>query len=212
MVFEQSTVVLKDGKKVVIKRFSDISSVKWFISIPFRPFYPFALSASERLKREYTFFNSSHELVRTPKVYSVNWKDKVLEREFVEGEPLAKFDVETSCRVLAKTLATLHREGWCLGDTKLTNIIISNGEIYVIDGEQAIRSNNELYIVWDIASSLILLGIYNPKEAMIESSDLLRMFYREYTSNGGNVKMIDRSLKVLKRFVGDSKWSLKLRF
>lgn len=202
MVFEQTTIIVRDGKKIVVKKFSDISSIKWLISIPFRPFYPFALSATERLKREYTFFQYEHSYILTPKVYKVDWKNKVLEREFIDGDSLAEFEVEESSKILAKVLATLHREGWCLGDTKLTNIIATNGKVYVIDGEQAIKSSNELYIIWDIASSLILLGIYNPKEAMVVSSELLHKFYKEYNNNGGSVKMIDRSLKFLRRLIG----------
>jgi len=144
------------------------------------------------------FFSSNHEPIMTPKVHNVNWKNKILKREYVDGENLSKVEPKEAAEKIAKVLGTLHSRGWVLGDTKPTNFIQSNNKIYIVDAEQALKSKSELYMVWDVIASLIFLGIYNPLKAVIESMDMLITFLDNYRTSRGNVKIAERTLKILK--------------
>ncbi|MHC1586708.1 MAG: hypothetical protein ACXQTV_04110, partial [Candidatus Hecatellaceae archaeon] len=105
---------------------------------------------------------------------------------------------------LAKILASLHREGWCLGDPKPSNFIIGNGQIYIIDCEQAVKTQNETYRVWDLVSSFFLLRLYKPLEAFREDWELqmLRIFSDSYLKAGGNSKLLEQYYKMLRGFLG----------
>ncbi|RLI26436.1 MAG: hypothetical protein DRO52_02520 [Candidatus Hecatellales archaeon] len=199
MVLEQAEVVERRGVKLVVKRFSDLPGLKWLLSLPFKPLYPFTLSACERLKREYAFFKAEHRSVKTPKVYVVDWEEKTLEREFIEGESLSSMEVLEAAGLLASALASLHGEGWCLGDCKPSNFIVKNGSIYVIDGEQAVRSFNENYRIWDLTFTLFSLGASRPVDAILDSYDMkiLRRFSHEYLRAGGNSTLLKLAIKTL---------------
>lgn len=199
MVLEQTEIVDRGGLKLVVKRFSDLSGLKWLLSLPFKPFYPFTLSACDRLRREYEFFRAEHEGFKTPKVYLVDWKSKILEREYVEGVKLCDLEVLEAAGILASTLARLHGEGWCLGDSKPSNFILKGGEVYVIDGEQAVRSPGENYRIWDLAFSLFSLGISRPLNAVLESQDMkiLRRFSHSYLGAGGNSNLLRLAMRTL---------------
>ena len=201
MVLEQVRVVERNGIKVVVKEFADLPSMKWAISLPFRPLYPFALKAGERLRRELEFLTSPHEWIRTPKVLGVDFERKVLEREYVEGTPLSELEPRDAAGMLGRILAAIHGEGWVLGDTKPSNFIVyseSEDVVYVLDAEQSLRSHNELYMSWDVVAALMFLGIYNPVEAVVKSIDMLYTFSNSYKEAGGNLKIVDGALKVLR--------------
>ena len=197
MVLEQVKIVDKEYGKVIVKKFLDLSSLKWLISLPFKPFYPFTLLAEERLKREHEFFTSNHSNFKTPKVYFVDWKGKTLEREFIEGEKLSEVDIIEATENLAKTLANIHKEGWCLGDSKPSNFIRSCKEIYVVDGEQAIRSFNKSYMVWDLVILLLFLSFYKPLKATVNYMEILHRFSEKYLEVGGDLKILNLTLKFL---------------
>ncbi|MHC1563712.1 MAG: hypothetical protein ACXQTF_00095 [Candidatus Hecatellaceae archaeon] len=199
MVLDQTVVVEKNGVKLAVKRFSDLPGLKWLLSLPFKPLYPFTLSACERLKREYTFFKEEHEKFKTPRVYLVDWKEKTLEREFIEGVKLSSMDVVEAAGVLASTLAWLHGEGWCLGDSKPSNFILKNGTVYIIDGEQTIRNNSENYRIWDLAFSLFSLGASKPLDTVMDSYDMkiLRRFSHSYLKAGGSLSLLKLAVRTL---------------
>lgn len=197
MVLEQAKIVDKGHVKVVVKRFLDLPSVKWLISLPFKPFYPFTLLAEERLKREYEFFTSPHNNFRVPRVYLVDWEGKIMEREFVEGEKLSEMDILKATENLAETLAAIHKEGWCLGDSKPSNFIKNCNEVYVVDGEQAIRSFNKSFMAWDLAVSLLFLSFYKPLESTVNYVKILHNFSEKYLEVGGDLKILKLTLKFL---------------
>jgi tRNA A-37 threonylcarbamoyl transferase component Bud32 len=199
LVLDQTVIVEKNGVKLAVKKFSDLPSLKWLLSLPFKPLYPFTLSACERLKREYTFFKVEHEKFKTPRVYLVDWKEKTLEREFIEGVKLSSMDVVKAAGILASSLAWLHGEGWCLGDSKPSNFILKNGTVYIIDGEQAIRNNSENYRIWDLAFSLFSLGASKPLDTMMDSYDMkiLRRFSHNYLEAGGSLSLLKLAVRTL---------------
>ncbi|KYH38549.1 MAG: Mn2+-dependent serine/threonine protein kinase [Candidatus Hecatellales archaeon B24] len=199
MVLDQTVIVERDGVKLAVKKFSDLPGLKWILSLPFKALYPFTLSACERLKREYTFFKGEHEKFKTPKVYLVDWKEKILEREFIEGVKLSEADVVEAAGILASTLAWLHREGWCLGDSKPSNFILKNRTVYIIDGEQAVRNSSENYRVWDLAFSLFSLGASKPLDTMMDSYDMkiLRRFSHSYLKAGGRLSLLKLAVRAL---------------
>jgi len=199
LVLDQIEIVEKDGLKLVVKRFSDLPSLKWLISLPFKPLYPFTLSACERLKREYGFFKAGHGRFKTPRVYLVDWKDKTLEREFIDGVKLSSMEILEAVDILASTLASLHREGWCLGDSKPSNFILKDGVIYIIDGEQAVKSNSENYRIWDLTFTLFSLGASKPLDTVMESYDMkiLRRFSHSYLKAGGSSSLLKLAIKTL---------------
>ncbi|RLI35158.1 hypothetical protein DRO53_01940 [Candidatus Bathyarchaeota archaeon] len=203
MVLEQVEIVERNGLKVVVKRFSDIQGLKWIGLIPFKSFYPFTFSAAGRLERECNFLTQPHSQIKTPKIYRVDWERKILEREYVEGVKLSDIDVLEAAEKLAKILASLHREGWCLGDPKPSNFIIGNGQIYIIDCEQAVKTQNETYRIWDLVSSFFLLRLYKPLEAF-KGDWRLQMFHifsDNYLKAGGSSKLLEQYYKMLRDFL-----------
>ncbi len=115
--------------KVVIKRYSIIKGIKWVPAKLLLPFYPYALSPSERASREATFLLSD---LPTPKLIAIG-KNFII-REYLEGEVLGP-----KPREVALAIWEAHKRGWALGDAKYDNFLVKDGELYYIDGEQALR-------------------------------------------------------------------------
>jgi tRNA A-37 threonylcarbamoyl transferase component Bud32/predicted nucleotidyltransferase len=146
--------------RFVLKHFADIRSVKWAILNVWSPSRKFSTSPAARMHREY---HASVELrakgVAVPKILGAALDDKVLAKEFVDGERLS--DVvqgvltgrteETSVvERFGKAMAGLHRAGFSLGDPKANNVIVSgDGALYFTDLEQAIEGGDQ---AWDVAA------------------------------------------------------------
>lgn len=144
------TLTAADGREArfVLKHFADIRSVKWAIlNVWSRP-RKFSTSPQARMHREY---RASIELrekgVSTPLIMGAVLDDKVLVKEFIEGERLSDIiqkvltgrskETET-VEQFGAAMGTVHRAGYSLGDSKATNVIVrGDGKLFFTDLEQA---------------------------------------------------------------------------
>lgn len=153
--FGQIEVVKVGNRLFVRKKYTkELGIIKWFIikslSIPVKTF-PFAFSPRERMRREIGFFDAMKAIVNTPKIIEVNWDELYTVREYIEGELPIVNSPHNLWEDIGQTLARVHNTGFALGDSKITNFIKSSTRgIYIIDGEQAIETENSIHRVWDL--------------------------------------------------------------
>ncbi len=76
--------------------------------------------------------------VRTPFIYDIDIVNSIIVMEYIEGE-LAKDVIQNStgrnevARMIGRSVGVLHSNGLVHGDLTTSNIIIRNGEVYLID-------------------------------------------------------------------------------
>lgn len=151
--FSQTVLKEIDGRKLVIKKYGrEKGFVKWLtiklLNLPVSV-YPYVLDPTVRMEREVNFMKKTEKVVPTPKPYLIDWVNKVVVRDYVEGTPLSLLNGEEYV-LIGKTLFKIHNEGFALGDTKYSNFIIKDNVVYVIDSEQAVDNAKPCYMFWDI--------------------------------------------------------------
>jgi len=138
-----------------------------------------------------------------PKILYVSHDKRLIFMEHVEGESLektikqiaeSKTSKETNealkiVYMVGEIFAQVHALNIALGDTKPENILIGkNGEIYLLDFEQASRSGDK---VWDVAEFLYYAGHYISPFVGIQPAELIaKAFVEGYLKAGGNVKVV----------------------
>lgn len=155
MVLSQVLIQEERDRKIIKKKYNGFNSYKWILSPLFQLFYPFAALSKSRLERELEFLNSNND-IKKPKVYSFDLSNKELNREYVDG----KVDYCEGSK-LGKLFSDIHKEGYSLGDSKLDNFICNSEGAYIIDSEQAIKTNKERYRYWDVSLLILSAAYYN---------------------------------------------------
>jgi Kae1-associated kinase Bud32 len=199
--------VLVNGqeRKIVVKRFRDWSSFKWFpLTLWTVGTRTFAVLARSRLERECAINQLlySHGFA-VPKLLYVNHAERLIFMEYIEGENLERAikrimssktpeAIENELSIIkrvGRNLAEVHALGIALGDTKPENIVIGkNGEIYLLDFEQASRNSDK---VWDVAEFLYYAGHYVSPFMGVRPAELIASAFVEgYLKGGGNAKII----------------------
>ncbi len=181
-MISQSEIIEKSGTKYVLKSFTgEKSSFKWFPLSTFLSFiYPFTYDPNERLERELVFFGHEWKYFKTPKIVEVDKENHKILREYVDGRIL---DTDIDANKLGKVLGEIHKEGWALGDVKLTNFLIgSNDSIYVIDAEQAISKAETQHMAWDLYLVLLIASY-----AYIKSPTKFEGFLEDFLSGHDGV-------------------------
>ncbi len=203
-VFEKN-----EEKKVVVKRFRDWSSFKWFpLNLWTLGTRTFAVSGRSRLERECSINHELHNRgYDVPKILYVSHVERLVFMEHVEGEKLDKIvrrivnsqtdeEAKAALTVISKVgerFAEIHTLGIALGDTKPENIMVrkENREICLLDLEQASRSGDN---AWDIAEFLYYAGHYIPPFAGTRAAETIaKAFVEGYLSAGGDIKLIRRA-------------------
>ena len=88
---------------------------------------------------------------------------------------------------LGTTLATIHRYGVSIGDTKPENFIASGQDLFVVDLEQASKRGD---YSWDIAELLFYTGHYCSRPAGTASlRQLVEAFVDGYLQKGKSVEL-----------------------
>ncbi len=182
-LISQIEVQVEGGRKYVVKRFTrEVGLIKWIPpAIVFRATYPFTLIPKERFKRELRFFNHPWERIRTPQVIEADEKKLSIKRVYIEGSML---NYEEDLDRIAKGLAEIHSKGWALGDVKPTNFVKGDGDLYVIDAEQAVDSGKTTYMAWD----LMLTSFFAAYTFLVEVrkyETFVKRFFRKYLDSGG---------------------------
>ena len=191
-------------KKILVKRFRDLSSFKWFpLSIWSIGTTAFALLGKPRLERECAINKVLAEAgFCVPKLLHVSANERLVFMEYIEGENLsnaikriaaapATGKVEKELSLIEKvgeTYARIHALNVVLGDTKPENVMVtSNGELCLIDFEQASRKGEK---AWDIACFLYFSGHYLTLNNESKAEEITRAFATGYLKSGGDALAI----------------------
>ncbi len=175
----------------VLKHFADIRSVKWALLNVWSPSRKFSTSPQARMHREYS---ASIELrkrgVSTPRIIGAVLDDKVLVKEYIEGERLSDIVQEVLTGRSEETaiverfgeaVGAIHKAGYSLGDSKATNVIVrGDGGLCFTDLEQAEEGGDQ---AWDIAAFVY----YQAKLSFKESGTrkVAEAFLRGYKKSNG---------------------------
>ena len=201
--------VAKDKeRKIVVKRFRDWSSFKWFpLTLWALGTRTFAVLGRSRLERECAINQLLYSKgFAVPKILHVSHANRLVFMEYVEGENLGEVikrivnmknhqRITEDSGVISKVgekIADVHALGIALGDTKPENLMVGqNGEIYMLDFEQASRNGDK---VWDIAEFLYYSGHYVPPFVGTNSAELVaKAFIKGYLKAGGDVKLVKKA-------------------
>ena len=155
MVLSQVLIQEEKDRKIIKKKYNSFNSYKWLFSPLLQLFYPFAALSKSRLERELEFLNSSND-IKKPKIYSVDLHNKELNREYIDG----KVDYCEGSK-LGKLFSEIHKDGYSLGDSKLDNFICNSEGAYIIDSEQAIKTQKKRYKYWDVSLLILSAAYYN---------------------------------------------------
>ena len=192
-------------RKIVVKRFRNWSSFKWFpLTLWTVGTRTFAVLARSRLERECAINQLLYSNgFAVPKLLYVNHAERLIFMDYVEGENLEKVirrimdsktpnEMKSDLKVINKVgqkLAEVHALGIALGDTKPENIVIGkNCEVWLMDFEQASRNGDK---VWDIAEFLYYAGHYISPFVGVRSAELIgKVFVEGYLKAGGNAEVV----------------------
>ncbi len=201
---------ISDGveNKAVVKQFRDWSSFKWFpLTLWTVGTRTFAVLGRSRLERECAI----NELLLSkgfsvPKILYVNHNERLIFMEHLEGESLDRVvkkiansktagEAEKDLKFMMKVgeiFAKVHALDISLGDTKPENIMIGkNGEIYLLDFEQASRNGDK---VWDVAEFLYYAGHYiSPFFGNLTAELIAKAFINGYLKAGGNADVVKKA-------------------
>jgi Kae1-associated kinase Bud32 len=195
-------------RKIVVKRFRDWSSFKWFpLTLWTFGTRTFAVLGRSRLERECAINRLLYSNgFAVPKVLHVSPSERLIFMEYVNGENLEKIikrianskvkseiDEElTIVNSVGEKFAEVHTLGIALGDTKPENIMVGeNGEIYLLDFEQASRNGDK---VWDVAEFLFYTGHYiSPLVGTRPAELIARAFIEGYLKAGGSSKIVKKA-------------------
>jgi tRNA A-37 threonylcarbamoyl transferase component Bud32 len=194
-----------EEKKIVVKRFKDWSSFKWFpLTLWTVGTRTFAVLGRSRLERECAINQLLYANgFSVPKLLYVNHAERLIFMEHVDGESLEKVirrilgsktsvEVEKDLNIINKVgekFAQVHNLGIALGDTKPENILIGkNGEVFMLDFEQASRNGDK---VWDVAEFLYYAGHYVSPFVGVQPAELIaRAFIKGYLKAGGKAEIV----------------------
>ena len=150
-------------RTVVMKKYRDWKAIKWVpTTLWIAGFVDFTPIPSERLLREIRALTTllKHGF-KVPCIYAVDWVNKVLVREYIEGLPLSnvikkyKRTYEITYEA-GKLLAEMHSRNIMFGDSRPSNIVYSNGILVPVDLEQ---SSTTIPASWDIAEFISFMSV-----------------------------------------------------
>jgi tRNA A-37 threonylcarbamoyl transferase component Bud32 len=207
-------LVDSEERNVVAKDFRDWSNFKWFPltlwSIGTRTF---TVLGRSRLEKEIAINQLLHSKgFAVPKILCASPNQRLVFMEYIDGEHLSKVAKRISTlkdsnklkedlaiiEKVGRLVAKVHVLGVSLGDSKPENMLIAkNGEIYLMDFEQASRNGDK---VWDIAEFLYYSGhFFAPLAEPLRAELLAESFINGYSAEGGNVENVKKA--------GDSKYT-----
>jgi tRNA A-37 threonylcarbamoyl transferase component Bud32 len=198
------TCINGEERRVVVKRFKDWSSFKWFpLTLWTVGTRTFAVLGRSRLEKECAINQLLYSKGFTvPRLLYVNNAERLVFMEYVEGESTEKVikrimnsksgETENDLSIIKRvgeTFAEVHALNIALGDTKPENIMIGkNSEICLLDFEQASRNGDK---AWDVAEFLYYAGHYvSPLVGTHSTEVIAKAFIEGYLKAGGNAKIV----------------------
>lgn len=187
-----------EERRAVLKRYPTWVSLKWApLALWTLGTQNFAVLGRSRLERECAATQLLSRMgIKVPRILYSSFRDRLVVKEFVEGTNLtdivkASFrsgelvDREANLlRSVGEIVASIHGEGYTLGDCKPDNFIVdAEGNPYIVDLEQGARDGNP---TWDLAEFLLFSGHYaGPLDKLSGVADVARSFVGGYTAGGG---------------------------
>ena len=189
---------------VIVKRFAAFTSTKWIAaSILGIPATRIIASPGQRLANEYIYtMLLKGKGFCVPKIYAVILDSYMLVKEYMEGKSLIKIADSVpkdskACNIiykLGKLLAEIHKNNVAIGDSKFENFILKNGNICIVDLEQA-REASLRDKAWDIAEMLYFLAF----EKQIRSPSIViecaRLIASGYVNSEGDLRVLKEATK-----------------
>jgi tRNA A-37 threonylcarbamoyl transferase component Bud32 len=195
-------------RKLVVKRFKDWSSFKWFpLALWSVGTRTFSILGRSRLERECAINQLLHSKgFSVPRLLCVSSDERLVFMEYITGEtvskvirrfadsngrPKSKKDLKTIERV-GKKLAKVHAINVVLGDTKPENVMIDEqGRIYLMDFEQASRGGDR---AWDVAEFLYYAGHDISPVAQPDTAEAIaNAFITGYLAAGGDAETVRKA-------------------
>jgi len=195
-----------EEQKIVVKKFRDWSSLKWFtLALWSLGTKTFAVLGRSRLEKEY----ATNQFLQgqgfpVPKILYVSPQKRLIFEDFIEGEKM----VETIKRIISskekavkeaamvkevgRKIAEAHKLGVSLGDCKPENFIVTkDGNTFFVDLEQAARNGNQ---TWDVAEFLYYSGHYvSPFSSAKAASIIAKSFIEGYLEAGGRKETVKKA-------------------
>ena len=196
-----------EEKKVLVKRFKDWSSFKWFpLSLWSVGAKDFAVLGKSRLERECAIGELlAREGFNVPKVLHVSHNERLVFMEFAEGEDLSN-DIKrialaqngdasvkelVHVSLVGENYARVHALNVTLGDTKPENVMVTKeGKIILLDFEQASRDGDK---TWDIAEFLYFSAHYVSPNSEHKAEAIAQAFITGYLKAGGNASVVRKA-------------------
>jgi len=194
-----------EEEKVVVKKFKDWSSFKWFpLALWSLGTKTFAVLGRSRLEREYAINQFLHSQgFPVPKILYVSPQKRLIFEDFIEGEKMVKIikriisskekAVKEAAMVkeVGRKIAEAHKLGVSLGDCKPENFIVTkDGKTFFVDLEQATRNGNQ---TWDVAEFLYYSGHYvSPISSAKAASIIAKNFIEGYLEAGGRKETVKK--------------------
>jgi tRNA A-37 threonylcarbamoyl transferase component Bud32 len=194
-----------EERKIVVKKFKDWSSFKWFpLTLWSLGTKTFAVLARSRLEKECAINRLLHSHgFAVPELLHVSTNERLIFMEYVSGEDVSKVirritdpksndELKRDSKLIEKVgslFSKVHSLGVVLGDAKPENILVDQkGELYLTDLEQAARNGDR---TWDVAEFLYYAGHdISPFADAHRIEFMAQAFIRGYLREGGNVKTI----------------------
>jgi tRNA A-37 threonylcarbamoyl transferase component Bud32 len=160
------------SKSVVVKNYTDVRSLKWaLLGIWASTTKRFSTAPISRMDREYGMTLNLKALgVLVPSILAVAPSERVLVKDFVEGETLAAVinaflkgssDQLGPVSAYGEVMAKVHGGSLALGDAKPSNVIVSGGGLHLTDLEQSVLGGDQ---AWDIAEFLYYTAKLSTRE------------------------------------------------
>ncbi len=198
-----------EEQKVIVKKFKDWYGFKWFpLALWALGTKTFAVLGRSRLEREYAVNQFLHSQgFPVPTILYFNPKQRLIFRDFIEGENLTKIikriisskkeEVTAEAalvREVGRKIAEAHRLGVALGDCKPENIIVTkDGKTFFVDLEQATRNGNGNQ-AWDVAEFLYYSGHYVSPISPANAAVLIaKEFIKGYLEAGGKRETVKKA-------------------
>lgn len=191
-----------EEQKFIVKLFLDWSNLKWLtLSMWTLGTTSFSVLGQSRLEKEYAINKFLHSKgFPVPKIFYISHQKRLIFQEFVEGKDLT----ETIKRIISsnktetdvalvkevgRKIAHAHTLGVSLGDCKPENFIVTKeGEIILLDLEQATRDGNQ---AWDVAEFLYFSGHYCPLVSSANAASIIATnFIKGYLEAGGKKETV----------------------
>jgi tRNA A-37 threonylcarbamoyl transferase component Bud32 len=206
-------LVTTGKERFVAKKFTDWDGFKWFtLNLVCVGSKFFAVSGKTRISNEYGVNRYlAKKEISVPQIVHINLKDRILLENYISGTPLVEIVIKivaqddlskSQCQLmksLGETLARIHAVNVSMGDSKPENFIAKEGELHVVDLEQA--GKREDY-AWDIAELLFYAGHYSTSPTPTRGlTKMVQAFMQGYLEKG-DVKELKQaaSIKYLRVF------------